>query len=305
MTDEETLPDLYHIWNYSAPAETRKRFEQILTQAKQSNGHESYVLQLQTQIARTYSIEGTFDRAHAILDEVESKLTGDLPLVKIRYLLERGRTFNSAGDKLQAEVLFNEAYTLSRQHNEDFHAVDAAHMVAIATSDVTDKERWNLTGVKIAEESNDERARSWLGSLYNNIGWDYFAKERYQEAALNFEKALEYQIALGEGQGKNLERINIARWCVAKGYRLVGRIDEALAIQKKLLSAYEQSGESDGYVFEELGELFLLQGEAANSQKYFAEAYRELSKDSWLVKNEFKRMERLRALGLGEDGSKK
>jgi tetratricopeptide (TPR) repeat protein len=300
MNNQQTtplLPDTYDIWDYSAPAKTRERFTELLPQAKQS-GDVSYLLQLQTQIARTYSLQQKFDSAHAILDGVEAKLTEELTLVRICYLLERGRTFNSAGDNPKAVKLFTEAYTLSAKSQEDFYAVDSAHMVAIATSEATEKEKWNLIGIAIAEKSKSKRARNWLGSLYNNLGWDYFDQQRYPEALQKFEQALEYQKERGD-----TGRINIARWCVAKGYRSLDRIDEALVIQEALLKEYEQSGTSDGYVFEELAELYLLKGDTSKSQQFFAKAFKELSKDTWLVNNQSERLQRLKTLGSSENNT--
>ena len=294
MKHTDTLPDLYTIWDYNDLNATRERFLQILSEVEQ-RADKDYVLQLKTQIARTYSIQSDFDNAHRILDEVEARLSDDLPVVKVRYWLERGRTFNSAEKKETALPLFKQAYELAKELGADFYTIDAAHMIAIVLPEQTEKEKWNLIGVEIAEQSQDERARGWLGSLYNNLGWDFFEQKRYAEALERFEKALDYQREIG-----NPERINIALWCVAKGYRHVDRLDEALEIQKALLKEYEQSGTPDGYVFEELGELYLLKNEPEKSHVFFARAYTELSKDSWLVKNESERLTRLQKLA-GQD----
>lgn len=286
------LPDLYDIWNYSDPAGTREQFEEILPQAE-SSGDTSYHLELLTQIARTFSLQANFDSAHELLDKVESALTGDMPLVRVRYLLERGRTFNSENQKEKALSLFVEAYGLSKGMNEMFYAVDAAHMVAIAASDPTEKEKWNLIGVSDAESSDQPRARKWLGSLYNNLGWDYFAQERFTDSLVMFDKTLAYFVDDQPDEG----RANIARWSVAKTYRLLGRLDEALTIQLSLADEYEKNSQPDGYVFEELGEIHLSQGNSAKAQPMFAKAHAELSQDVWLQKNEAKRLERLRKFG--------
>ncbi len=294
MSATTSLPDLYTVWDYNDLNKTRERFLQILSETEQ-RADKGYVLQLKTQIARTYSRQYDFDKAHRILDEVEAQLSDDLPAVNVRYWLERGRTYNTAEKKKTALPLFEKAYELAKSMGADFYTIDAAHMIAIASPEQADKEKWNLIGVDIAEQSQDERARGWLGSLYNNLGWDCFEQERYDEALEHFEKALDYQRRIG-----NPERINIARWCVAKGYRYVNRLDEALEIQQALLKEYEQSGTPDGYVFEELGELYLLKNEQEKRRTFFAQAYAELSKDSWLVKNESERLARLQKLA-GQD----
>jgi hypothetical protein len=41
---------------------------------------------------------------------------------------------------------------------------------------------WNLQAIRYAENSSDERAKRWMGSLYNNSGWTLFDQGRYPEA---------------------------------------------------------------------------------------------------------------------------
>lgn len=52
-------------------------------------------------------------------------------------------------------------------------------------------------------------------------------------------------------QGKAGETL-VARWCVARVLRELGRVDEALAIQRELRAAHERAGTSDPYVDEEI-----------------------------------------------------
>jgi len=51
--------------------------------------------------------------------------------------------------------------------------------------------------------------------------------------------------------------------------------------------------EQDGYVYEELGELYLLKNETDKSKEYFSKAYEILSKDDWMMKNETSRIDRM------------
>ena len=282
------------LWNFSDPAATRAEFEKLLPAAKES-GNQSYLLQLQTQIARTLGLETKFDEAHALLDTVEKNLTDDLPVARIRYLLERGRTYRSSDHVDESKPLFEEAYELAKKEGEDFYAIDAAHMIALVVDTPEDKLKWNMTGVDIAENTSDPRAHSWLGSLYNNIGWGYHDEGQYEKALDIFEKALKFRQEQGKQQG-----INIAEWCVARTLRSLGKNDEALKMQLELLDKYKQTAANDGYVYEELGELYLIKGNSAESEKYFALAYGELSKDVWLQRNEAERLERLKRLGKVE-----
>lgn len=91
-------------WDYNNPEKTEDEFKNMLEAS--SSKELNYRGQLLTQIARTHSLRGQFDAAHQILDGLEILLkTNDLPVVSIRYALERGRTYNSAGEKVTATHL--------------------------------------------------------------------------------------------------------------------------------------------------------------------------------------------------------
>ncbi|KAA3636866.1 MAG: hypothetical protein DWP97_01920 [Calditrichaeota bacterium] len=277
------------LWEYQKPAETRAKFEALLQEAEDS-GNKDYHLQLLTQIARTLGLESKFDSAHTILDQVQKEMTGH-DVVKVRYLLERGRAFRSAGEVEESVPLFVEAYELARNKKEDNFAVDAAHMVAIAVEGYDKRMEWSLKALNLAEKSSVPKAQKWKGSLYNNIGWDYHDQKKYDEALDMFQKALVFR-----EEQKSAREIQIAKWCVARCFRSMDRIDEALAIQKALYEEGQGGINSDGYVCEELGELYLIKGQPENSQPYFKQAYEILSKDSWMMKNEAERMERIKKL---------
>lgn len=151
---------------------------------------------------------------------------------------------------------------------------------------------WNLKAVALAEQSKDEKAKGWLGSLYNNIGWTYHDTGRFEEALDIFEKALAFR----QKKGKAVET-RIAKWSVARALRSLKRNDEALKIQRALEKEFDSLPEKDGFVFEELGELLLLADKEDEAKKYFGLAYDELVKDTWLAKSEPKRIERLKELG--------
>jgi len=294
-TPDTTASSIDALWDYFNPVATRAKFEALVPAAKESGDH-SYYLQLQTQIARTYGLDGKFDEAHAVLDSVEQAL-GDAPkIVAVRYLLERGRTFRSGGDVSKSEPLFRKAYDLAREIGADFYAIDAAHMIAIAVPGDDERMTWNLTGVDLAEKTADDRAHGWLGSLYNNIGWGYHDKGEYEKALDMFDKALAFRIE----QGKPKET-GIAKWCVARALRSLERYEEALDIQVALEAEYDSTGQQDGYVYEELGELYLVMGKPEQSRKAFATAYARLSKDDWFAKNETARLERMKTLGAVGD----
>lgn len=288
---EEPLPDFDALWDYTNPEETEVRFRELLPHARQS-GDQSYYLELLTQIARTEGLQRQFDDAHATLDSVEAALTDDVPLARVRYLLERGRVYRSSNDVERSKPFFLEAWNLATGTNADFHAVDAAHMLAIVESPETQLE-WAARAISLAEMSDDDRARAWLGSLYNNTGWTYHDLARYGEALEMFEKALSWY------EGRNDEvSTRIAKWTIARTYRSLDRIEDAFHMQKGLEQEFEQKElDPSGYVFEELGECLLLMGRDTEARIYFSRAYRILSEDPWMVANEADRLERLRQLG--------
>ena len=285
----DTILDFDHLWNYNDPAGTEEKFRALVPQAEAGDDR-SYHAQLLTQIARTYSLQRQFDKAHQTLDHVETMLTDDLETARIRYLLERGRTFNSSKHPHQARPLFLEAWERAKTAHEDFYAVDAAHMLGIVETGAAALD-WNLQAIAYAEQSDSSRARGWLGSLYNNTGWTYHDLGEYEKALDLFERA----VILRQEQG-NPDKLRIARWCVGRCLRSLGRNDEALEIQLALLKESEQTGEPDAYTHEELGELYLLAGETEKARPHFAAAYADLSQDPWLTENEPARIARLKEL---------
>ena len=283
------LPDFDSLWDYDHPDASERKFRELLPSALDSRDF-PYLTQLLTQIARAEGLQRKFQDAHETLDRVEKGLDKTDDKTRVRYLLERGRVFNSSGKRDEARPLFLEALDLAVKSKEDFYAVDAAHMIAIA--EPTEKQlQWNLKALDLAEKSADEKARKWKGSLYNNIGWTYFEQEQYEESLLMFEKAREFQ----EQQG-DPTKIMIAKWCVAKTLRMMDHTEEALEMQRDLYEQYQAAGRRSGYVYEEIAECLTVMGQEQEAQGWFAAAYEELSKDPRLA-DEQDRLNRLKELG--------
>lgn len=297
---QNILPDFDALWDYNHPAETAVRFQDILPRARRF-GDTEYTIELLTQIARTQSLQDNFAEAHTILDEAEAMLKPKMPVPRIRYLLERGRTFNASGAPETAVPLFKKAYDLglSLGKEADFFTVDAAHMLGIAMPTSEQQLKWNLIALELARASANEKARGWRGSLLNNVGWTYFDQEEFDKALNIFQEALAWRI---ENNPNNPELIRIAKWCVARTLRALDRIEPALDIQKALLAEIEASGdEQDGFVFEELGECYWALGETDTAQPYFAQAYACLSQLGWFVRGNQERLARLKRLGEPAD----
>jgi tetratricopeptide (TPR) repeat protein len=284
------LPDFDALWDYNHPDSTEARMRDLVPVAEAA-GDRSYLAQLMTQIARTQGLQMRFDDAHRTLDGVKVMLTDDMPVVEIRYLLERGRVYNSAGLPDSARPLFLAAWDAALKAKEDFYAVDAAHMMAIIEPP-EEQLAWAGKAMEVAEASADERAKRWLGPLYNNTGWTYHDLGDHDKALEFFDKALAWNRQYGSPEG-----VRIARWTVAREYRSLGRVEEALSLQKDLeREIREAEVETDGYVFEEIAECLLLLGRDDEAKPYFALAYEHLSQDPWLVANQAERLTRLEEL---------
>ena len=278
-------------WDFERPAASEARFASELSKLRSGS---AAALELQTQVARAQGLQRQFDAAHATLDQVERGLPGRPPRVVVRYLLERGRIFNSSGQPEKAVPLFRDALDRARDAREDFLAIDAAHMLGIAAPPAN-RLKWNLEALAMTERTPDARSKRWLASLYNNIGWTYHERGEYATALEYFQKALPAWEARG-----NVNAIRIAKWTIARALRSLGRYDEAWAIQRRLLAEREAAGEPSGYVYEELAEIELARGNDAAAKPWFAKAYALLSADPWLQANESARLDRLRRHGSAQ-----
>ena len=259
--------DFDAIWNWDDPAESEKKFRALPASAE-----------VQTQIARAQGLQGKFDEAHKTLDGVVT----NSPASEVRYLLERGRVFNSSGKSDQARPLFRAAFEKAQAGQLEDLAVDAAHMLGIL-----DGNAWNLQALALAEKSADPKAKNWVGSLLNNIGWAHYDKGEFKQALAAFERDVKWF-----DERKKTEQARIARYSVGKTLRALGRYDDALAQQRAIEKLVV-----DGYVFEELAECLLALKKPIEARTYFGLALGELSKDLWFVANETNRLARLKQLG--------
>ncbi|MFQ5731376.1 MAG: tetratricopeptide repeat protein [Planctomycetaceae bacterium] len=295
MESPRPVPDFDALWDYDDPAGTGAKFRDLLDAADDSLRNTDWHWQLLTQIARAQGLQRAFDAAHETLNGVESQLGDASAATRIRCLLERGRAFNSSGQPGRARPLFLEAWETGRSAGEDGFAVDAAHMLGIVESPGEALE-WNRKALELATSSNQTSARKWAGSLHNNIGWAHFGNNDYETALKHFEGALRCRTEEQDESG-----VRIARWCIAKTQRLLGRVDEALAAQRQLDAEWQTVGRPDPYVSEELGECLLALDRADDATPYFAKAFAELSQDAWLADNEPDRIARLKQLGNVSD----
>jgi len=128
----EFSEELDRSWNFGKPAESEARFRAELEKYPPVSRE---ALEIGTQIARTQGLRRDFATADKTLDAIVPGLEGMPARVNVRYLLERGRTRNSAGDKSTAMVLFQRALDATAKDTlpgADYYRVDALHMLGIA-----------------------------------------------------------------------------------------------------------------------------------------------------------------------------
>ena len=287
LTTHARAVDIDALWEYDDPALSEARFRAALDS---TSGDER--LAVLTQIARTYSLRGRFGEAHRLLDQVEGALGEAGAQPRVRYLLERGRTLNSSGERNKARALFMDAWAKAGAAHLDSLAVDAAHMVAISYSGTEDAIEWNRKGLVLARASQDAKAQALIPAMLNNSAWDLHDMGRYADALPLFDEAL------GEWAKRSRPaQVHFARWSVGRCLRSLRRLDQALALQLALARDDAARGTVDGYVMEEIAELYEALGRTTEARPYFARAATLLSDDADLVKNEPARIERLRARG--------
>ncbi|MES2960535.1 MAG: tetratricopeptide repeat protein [Pseudomonadota bacterium] len=234
--------DLDGLWNFKDPAATEVRFRAALAGAQ---GDDALILR--TQIARTLGLRGRFDEAHRELDAIEPALVTAGAEPRVRAQLERGRTLRSAGKSAQARPLFERAFVTADGAGLERLAADALHMVALAEPALDERIAWNRKTIAYAERAKDPRARGWRAAALNNIGSDQREAGRLADSLDNFRDALAAYQQIG-----GIDAIRVARWQVANVLRLLGRREEALAMQLALASEHAAGGAPDPYVFDEL-----------------------------------------------------
>lgn len=257
-------PDLDALWDFSRPALSEQRFRDALRQAQ---GDDALVLR--TQLARSLGLQRRFDEALRELDTIEPALAhaGDAP--RVMALLERGRALRSAGRVAEAAPLFQQAFDRAVPARLDFLAADALHMVALVQGTVDAQVEVNRRLVALARQATDARTRRWEAVALNNIGSALNGAGRHAEALPVLREAL----VAYERHGR-AHNVHVARWMVAHTLRLLGRLDEALDLQRALEAGMAAAATPDPYVFDELAAIHAARGDADRAVHYRALAAR-------------------------------
>ncbi len=110
MLDQKTLD---HLWNFRDPASSEAAFRAAMVEEMYDADERA---ELATQLGRAIGLQGRFEEADALLDEIDD----DEPTVGVRILLERGRVLNSDGRAAMAVPLLEQAAELADHLGEEF-----------------------------------------------------------------------------------------------------------------------------------------------------------------------------------------
>ena len=284
-----TLPGmddrLRPLWDFDDLEASDRRFrEQLLVE--EADAGRAEVL---TQLARIHGLRGDFDAGDDLITEATT-LAGSSTIARARIDLERGRLRRSSGDRESALPLFESAFAIALEAEQEFVAADSAHMAALAAPDRSGFVAWTERGIALAEEHAD--ASYWLGPLLNNLGWELYEAGDYPEALDAFERALTAR----EGTPENEEPIALARYAVGKALRALGQADEAIPLLEQAVRWADDAGRPDGWYHEELAEEYAAVGQLDEARKHANRAIPLLEADDPSFAEDGDRRTRLAAL---------
>ncbi len=293
------VQDFDKVWGKIAqPDLIEQAFLEFLPQAEQLEDKSTY-LQLLSQLGLAQALLKKFDLAHATLDKAKNQLQPEHDLAHVRILLERGRVFQQEGDLAKARVYYERSFDASVASKIDDQTINAAHMIALVAEKVEDRIKWNQHAIDLAMASHDPKAHRWLGSVWNNLGTNYFETKQFDKALFAFEKTLEFR-----KQEQYAPNIRFAQFRVAQLLRIVGHVEKALQMQQQLLVAYNKMEAEKsidmpmdmfiltrGWIYEEFIEIYHV------AIKVYAHlAYKDLSLNEMFARSEPARLDRLKKL---------
>ena len=280
------------LWDFDDPDSTEERLRAQLAR-ETDDAARAEVL---TQLARVEGLRDEFDAGERLIQEAAT-VAGDSATARARLDLERGRLRRSSGDAEAALPLFESAFAIAREAGASFIAADAAHMAALAAPDPAGFVAWTKRGVELAESDDD--ARSWLGPLLNNLGWNYYDAGDFEPALDAFEQALRAR----EQDPDNRQAQEIARYAVGKALRALGRSDAAVPLLEQAVTWADGVGAPDGWFHEELAQEYAALGHDGDARRQARLAVPLLLEADPSFTEDGERVARLRSLAGAAGGA--
>jgi len=244
-----------------------------------------------TQLVRVQNLQGKTTEAKENLELARKLIMAIAPekqtRLEIRLLLEEGRHLCLSMMPSKAQTHFSQAWTMATAANEIALAIEAAVMLSISQPPKY-RNDWLQRAIELAEKTDVQQAKLWLAQLYLMDGWHAFDFRRFDDALKSFKSALERPREHGE-----MTSLILIKWCVARAMRALGRIQEALDIQRELLAEVSSEGKLNGHVFLEIAECLQLLRKTEEAKTYFESAYKELSVNGWYTDNKASELSRI------------
>jgi tetratricopeptide (TPR) repeat protein len=247
-----------------------------------------------TQLARVQGLKGdlsgttaTLLQAKELLDQTSQ--TGSKS--EVRLLMEQGRFYSLSMNPPQSQTYFSKAWELATSLKEDFSSIEAALMLSIIQPPKF-QNLWLQRSLELAQTTGDEKARLWLPHLYMRAGWHSFDFRKFEEALEFFKKSLEVSKSLKS----NSQMIISMKWSIGRTLRALSRSEEALEIQRELLSNLDGLGKKNGHVYLEIAECLQVLQKHDEARGNFELAYKELSLNGWYSDNKSLELSRIQHL---------
>ncbi len=256
--------DLDALWDFAQPQQTEQRLRAALAGA---SGDEALILR--SQIARSQSLRGRTDAALAELDAIEPQLAAAGDAARVHAWLERGRALSVAGRADDAVAPLQRAFELADRAQLEFLAADALHALALVQPTIDARIAMHRRVLAYVRNARDPRARRWEPIELNRIGVELGEAGRHEEALAELRQAQAAYERLGR-----VRNARVARWMVARTLRLLGRLPEALSMQRALEIEWAADGQADPDVFDEIALIHAARGEAERAAYYRALAAR-------------------------------
>jgi tetratricopeptide (TPR) repeat protein len=283
------FPDIDGYWDFNHLSLTEESIRKLLPAEEGEWTLKNF--EEASQLARLQGLKEQYPEARATLRTIEKKI-GSFPAdqsirLQTRYYLESGRVHSLSRSAFKAQELFAKAWTLSKNHNLIYFAIDAAVMMAISQP-IKRRYEWLEQALSLAEASSSQQDQMWLAQLYSMNAWALFDLRRFDEALAFFEKALSKTDA-----SENKSSTDGLRWSVARTLRQLARVPEAYEVQLGLLREQSARGKVNGHVSLELGECLQALEKHEEARAYFETAHKELSTDEWFTNNKPEELARI------------